>query len=322
MTIDVAEVKRRLNALLNDSNMVNDYIRQYGPTIEIKNIKAIKDEKAKALTASSEKGNGSDPVFEIKVTCPICSHENITCYELRAKSQMITKTRFLVPVYQGAAGYRTVDYSTLSVSVCPKCLFASPDKKDWNRQDGDVQTQLPNNVIMTLQERIGERRALLKNISDIEGYVRRPRVINAIISSYNLAKARASVEAFYEQPYSYFKLGSYTLRSAKLLKNTGDEYTELLHEALGYFEEAFRMSNSPSEEIEMQVVYTIVALCIKLKDQKKANSYLQVFTKVYNDRIQEMQSNSKLNTLIISKWNDKAKQLWDDRDNPELFNSD
>ena len=41
MAIDVVEVKRRLNALLNDVNLVNEYIRQFGPSIDIKNIKAV-----------------------------------------------------------------------------------------------------------------------------------------------------------------------------------------------------------------------------------------------------------------------------------------
>jgi len=318
MAIDVSEVKRRLHALLSDPNLVNDYIRQYGPTIEIKNIKAIKDAKTKSLIVPEE-GQGEDPLFEIKVTCPVCNQENIVCYELRAKSQQILKSKFLVPSYKGASGYKTLDYSYLAVSVCPRCLFASPDKKDWSRSEGDEKTQLPGNVIMTLQERIGERKAVLKSVSDVTGFFRRPRVIDAVIAGYNLAKMRASVEAFYEMPYSIYKLGAYTLRIAKIVKDTGADNREILREALGYYEETFRMSNSPSEEIEMQVIYTIVALCIKLGDQKKANSYLGVFTNLHNDRVREMKDNPKLNLLFISKWNDRAKQLWEDRDMADLF---
>jgi len=318
MAIDVSEVKRRLQALLSDSNLVNDYIRQYGPTIEIKNIKAIKDSKSKSLLIP-EDGQGEDPIFEIRVTCPVCNQENIVCYELRAKSQQILKNKFLVPGYKGASGYKTLDYSFLAVTVCPRCLFASPDKKDWSRQEGDDKSQLPGNVIMTLQERIGERKAVLKSVTDVEGFFKRPRVIDAVIAGYNLAKMRASTEAFYELPYALYKLGAYTLRIAKIIKDTGGDNREILREALGYYEETFRMSNSPSEEIEMQVIYSIVALCIKLGDQKKANSYLGVFTNLYNDRVREMKDNPKLNPIFITKWNDRAKQLWEDRDMADLF---
>jgi uncharacterized protein (DUF2225 family) len=252
----------------------------------------------------------------------VCNRENITCYELRAKSQQISKNKFLVPGYQGASGYKTVDYSFLSVTVCPRCLFASPDKKDWGRQDNDSKSQLPGNVIMTLQERIGERKAILKSVSDVEGYFRRPRIVDAVIASYNLGKARASVEAFYEQPYSLYKLGAYSLRIAKIVKDAGCDNREILRDALENYEDAFRMSNCPSEEIEMQVIYTIIALNLKLNDPKKANSFLGVFTNIFNDRVAEMKDNPKLNTVLIAKWNDRAKQLWEDRDMPELFKTE
>jgi uncharacterized protein (DUF2225 family) len=322
MTIDVAEVKRRLKALLNDPNLVNDYIRRYGPTIDIKNIKAIKAQQAKALR-STEEGEGEDPIFEIMVSCPICNQEEITCYELRAKSQSITQNKFLVPLYAGALGYRTVDYTLLSVTVCPRCLFASPDKKDFVRPAGagvpESKSQLGSNTIMALQEKIGERRALMKNVSDYEGYFSRPRTDDAAIASYRLAMKRANVEAWFEQPYSLYKLGAYALRSAKIIHDGGGDNREMLHEALGYFEETFRASNCPAEELEMQVIYTIVALALKLGDQKKANSYLGVFANLKNARIADMKDNPKLNTVTIEKWEDRARRLWEDRDEEDLF---
>jgi uncharacterized protein (DUF2225 family) len=317
MTIDVVEVKRRLNALLNDANLVNEYIRQFGPSIDIKNIKAIKESKARSLMVPDE-GVGDDPIFEIQVICPVCGREGIACYELRAKSQQILKNKFLVPGYQGASGFKTVDYSFLAVTVCPRCLFASPDKKDWNRTEGD-KSQVPGNVVMTLQERIGERRTLLKSVTDVDSYFKRPRVREAAVDSYNLAISRAHVEAFYEQPYALYKLGAYSLRIAKILKDSGYDNRETLREALGYYEEAFRTSNCPSEEIEMQVIYSIVALCLKLDDPKKANSFIGVFGNLHNDRVIEMKDNPKLNLILIDKWTEKAKQLWEDRDRSDLF---
>jgi uncharacterized protein (DUF2225 family) len=318
MAIDVVEVKRRLGALLNDANLVNEYIRQFGPSIDIKNIKAIKEAKAKSIMTPDE-GVGDDPIFEINVICPVCGREGIVCFELRAKSQQILKNKFLVPSYEGASGFKTVDYSYLSVSVCSRCLFASPDKKDWNRPEGNTKSQVPSNVIMTLQERIGERRTLLKSVSDTEGYFKRPRSKDAAVDSYQLAISRAHVEAFYEQPYALYKLGAYSLRIAKILKDAGADNREMLREALGYYEEAFRTSNCASEEIEMQVIYSIVALCLKLEDPKKANSYIGVFGNLHNDRVIEMKNNPKLNLILIDKWTEKAKQLWEDRDRADLF---
>lgn len=322
MTIDVAEVKRRLLALINDSNLVIEYIRTYGPTIDIKNIKAIKEKKAQSLRDTDE-GEGNDPVFEILVKCPVCNQKDIVCYELRAKSQAVVNNKFLVPNYKGASGYKSVDYTLIYTTVCPRCLFASPDKNDFTRENksgpGEIKTQLNSNVLMTLQEKIGERKALLKSVTDYANYFSRPRTDDAAIAGLHLAMMRANVEAWYELPYSFYKLGSYALRIAKIIKDIGGDNRETLREALEYFEEAFRTSNCPSEEIEMQVIYTIVALYLKLEDQKSANSYIGVFSNLKNQRKAEMKENPKLNTTAIEKWEGKAKYLWEDRGEPDLF---
>ncbi|HEX3020207.1 MAG TPA: DUF2225 domain-containing protein [Chitinispirillaceae bacterium] len=324
MTIDVIEVKRRLQVLLNDQNLVNDYIRQFGPTIDIKHIKEIKEKReSNTRTENVDESVGQDPVYQIQVKCPVCNQTKIECNELRAKSQQIIPNKFLIPTYFGASGFKTVDYNMIAVTVCPRCLFASPDKKDFCRigtsGPSENKSQIAHSILMTLQEKIGERKALLGTITDYENYFKRPRSDESAINSYKLAIARAKAEAWYEQPYSSYKLGAYTLKIAKILKDSGKENKDQIMEALGYFEEAFRTSNCPSEDIEMQVIYTIVALNIKLSEFKKANSFLAVFTNLINARTAEMRENPKLNTVTIEKWADRAKFLWEERENPDLF---
>ncbi len=323
MTIDVAEVKRRLLVFLNDQNLVNEYIRQYGPSIDIKNIKSMKEAREGALQSQENVSVGNDAVFETSVKCPVCNKEGILRYELRAKSQQITQNRFLVPLYQGVSPYRTVDYTMIAATVCPRCLFASPDKKDFSftspHGQGETKTQLSGNVLMSLQEKIGERKAILKPGCEIEGYFGRHRTREAAIDSYRLAILRAKIEAWFEQPYSLYKLGAYSLRIAKIMKDANIDNREILREALGFCEEAFKCSNCPSEEIEMQVVYTIVALNLKLGDQKKANSYIGVFSNLQNVRAAEIRENPRLSTTIIDKWSEKAKRLWEDRERTDLF---
>ena len=325
MAIDVAEVKRRLVTLLGDVNVVNEYIRQFGPAIDMKHIKAIKENRLRSVRVIEE-GVGDDPLFELMLECPVCGRKDIPSYELRAKSQAITQNKFLVPIYQGASGFKTVDYTMLGVTVCPRCLFASPDKKDFNRaavnHGPETKTQLLSNVLMTLQEKIGERKALMKSVTNFEEYFKRPRIDEAAIMSYRLAVSRASVEAWYEQPYSLYKQGAYTLKIAKILKDGGNDNAKVLRETLEFFEEAFRTSNCPSEEIEMQVVYTIVALNIKLGDCKKGNSFIGVFSNLHNSRATEMKTNPKLNLMTIDKWADKANRLWEDREDPDVFKNE
>jgi len=305
---------------------VGEYIRQYGPTIDIKSIKAIKEAKSRALAQTGEEGAGEDPVYEVKLSCPVCNKDGVIYYELRAKSQQMSQNRFLVPVYQGIAGFKSVDYTMLAAAVCPRCLFASPDKKDFNRTtvgpEGQSKTQIISNVVMGLQEKIGERKAILRSITNYEDYFKRPRPLDVALATYRLSMSRASVEAWYEQPYSLYKMGAYALRIAKIMKAAGVDNREILREALGYYEEAFRASNCPAEELEMQVIYTIVALALKLKEDKRAHSYIAVFTNLANTRSAEMRQNPKLTTVTIDKWADKAKWLWESRDMDDLFTNE
>ena len=49
-----------------------------------------------------------------------------------------------------------------------------------------------------------------------------------------------------------------------------DIITQILNNAIKFFEEAFRISNCPSEEFEMQTVYLLVALNLKIGNQEKS----------------------------------------------------
>lgn len=327
MTINVTEVKRRLQVLLNDQNLVNEYIRLYGPNIDIKNIKTIKEKKTHN-TSDSERSPDveHDPIYEINVKCPVCNQVNISCYELRAKSLQVLLNKFLVPTYQGTSGFDTVDYNLLAVTVCPRCLFASPDKKDFSRIDAnghsEIKSQLGHSILLSLQEKIGERKAVLGPVTDYQKHFKRPRSTDSSIDSYKLAISRAKIEAWYEQPYALYKIAAYNLKIAKIMKDNNIDNRDQICEALNYFEEAFRTSNCPSEEIEMQVIYTIVALCIKIGEFKKANSFLAVFTNLKNARAAEMRENPKLNSIAIEKWESRAKILWEDRECPDIFKNE
>ncbi len=320
MPIDVQEVKRRLMSLLEDENLTSEYIRRFGPKLDIKNIKKLKD--AKKFQLREEEQTGEDPVYEILVKCPVCNFDKITGYELRAKSQQVTFNKFMVPLYQGAMGYRTVNFSRLAVIICPRCLLGSVDKKDFvsaSPTAKNAPSQLNPNVILTLQERIGERKALLKSVADVSSFFGRPRTDDAAILSYRLAIMRAGIEAYYETPYSYYKMGAYSLKIAQILRDSGGNNEETLKEALDYFSDAFRLSNSPSEEIEYQSIYTIVALHMRLRNEQKAGSYMGVFDRILAEMKKKMREDPKINTICVEKWQQRTKALWEDRDNPDLF---
>ena len=139
MTIDVSEVKRRLQALLNDQSLVDEYLRQFGPSSGNQNAKS-------ALAPRREE---EDPIYEIKLTCPVCSKKGIVSYELKSKSQTIVLNKFLVPIYTGR---RSRPLTTLS---CPRCLPPMPFCVTARTLAGSESDQTKNqyrNVITNLQK--------------------------------------------------------------------------------------------------------------------------------------------------------------------------
>ena len=132
MPVSVEELKSRLKVILEDDNLVMEYLRRYGPKIEIKNIKKIKEMGSAEKPGLSDGKNeeekqGNDPIYEIEMKCSVCGKPDVNFYELRAKSQSVTFNMFMVPIYKGAMGHFTVDYNKLSVAVCPRCfMFIRP----------------------------------------------------------------------------------------------------------------------------------------------------------------------------------------------------
>jgi uncharacterized protein (DUF2225 family) len=327
MTIDAAEVKKRLFLVFRDDAKVQEYLRYYGPVIEAAFVNELNQEVARRSQRRVEKNEeGDDPIFTINVSCPVCGQADIAGYELRAKSQAITQNKFLVPRYKGANGYRTDDYTLLSVTVCPRCLFASSDKKDFFRpatdKTNEVKSRLTSNLIISLQEKIGERKRLLSGISNFRAYFERPRIDQAAMDSYRLAMARAKVETWHDIPYAHYKQGSCVLRMAKIMKDGGKNNTEMLQTALGMFEESFRRSECPAEEVEIHVLYLIVALSAKLGEARKAKMYTSSFKSLFvnsKERAGRPVTENTAAPALITLWKNKIEFVRDSIDDKEFF---
>lgn len=325
MPVNVKEVKRRLDFLLKDENLVSDYIRRFGPVINMKNIKEIKTSNISLETSgdSADSAAGNDPVFETKLNCPVCNNENITGYELKAKSQQQIENKLTQIEYIGALGHKTVDYDQLSVTVCPRCLFASPDKKDFitvSTFSGKVTpSSITQNAILTLQEKIGERKGTIEGIADIDNFFQRPRNLDAVIASYKLAILRGQTEVYHEQVNALFKIGAYHLKVAKFKKAKGEDEEASLRDALDCFSECFKTSNTSTETLEYRTIYMIIVLHIRLKEQKKAHPYIGVLDKIKTDLKIEEKSGKRVVFTVIDQWLSKAKLLWEDKDLDDLF---
>ncbi len=322
MALNTVLAKKKLQSLLKDDELIQIYLKRFGTEINIKYIKQLKDEQDDKASRSAP-GALQDPLFMIKVRCPVCQQSDIPCYELKAKSQVVTLDKFLSPTYEGTAGFKTVEYGRFAVAICPRCLFASPDKKDFvtysMRLRSEVKSQLGPLVITRLEEEMFTRKDLVANESDLNTFFQVPRELSAMVMSYKLAVLRAKVEMEMEIPNAFYKAGGYCLRIATQLRKNGLSDEEMLNEALNYYLDCFKFSNASTSDLEYQVVYIISALSIRLGLEKQGHSYIQVFDKIKSEIKEKQKTNPHIRLGTLLKWEKEAKRIWEDRERDDLW---
>jgi uncharacterized protein (DUF2225 family) len=321
MGLDDKLVRKKLEVLLKDEMLVQKYLRIFGPRLDMNNIVKLKQEQAKAGPEGGQ-GDKDDPTYQIKVKCPICTQGDLICYEVKAKSLTAAPDRFLVSRYTAVRPFKTLNYSLYSVTVCPACLFASPDKKDFITHSvqarTEVKSQLTPYVLDELRKRVDERKKVV-NAADFTAFFAHPRSIEAGMACYRLCIHRAMAEAGLETPLAWYKAGMYALKIAMFLRDSGKDDTDILKEASGYLSKSFRNSELKVPELEYQLVYILAALFLRLEDQTQCQSFMGVLEKWKGEQEKASKDNPAINPAHVTRWVDKIKELWTDRETPDLW---
>ena len=148
-----------------------------------------------------------------------------------------------------------------------------------------------------------------------------PRSVDAVILSVNLSIYKATVEIHAKVPYSLIKRAHRYIRLYCLKQKfnlTVDE--ELLKKAILDLEEVFRLSDFPEKIYEFEVLYLIIASSIKLGDETKAAEYIKVLDITKGEMTVESKTNPKVPIQEVTKWNTKAKDLWQNRTDSSVWN--
>lgn len=355
------ETRNKLKLLLGTDQLVDIYVKMYGPKID---IPAIKKLKSKAVSLINHRGMGGrpdvselppvsaqashavagnesreeseaskvglDPVFEQKGKCPACSHPNVPIYVLRAKSQTIEESKFLIPRYFGLGKYFQENYNLIQTIVCPRCFFASPDPKDFTRSssfsDRVQNSQLLENpkLLNRIYDEKDEREAFVEALDgdDPETLFLRPRKPSVAIGAIRLAIMRAEIESEMDFLNSHFKLGSYYLKIAEIEKSEGVDNSESIDFAAEEFEIAFTSSNCSTVDVEAKSLYLLIATNIKLRNLDKAGGFLKFFKDMVNDleEDEDITAEKKRKALIaVGNWEKKTKTLWEYRDDEDFW---
>ena len=321
MAQNSSEIKQRLSVFFNgNEDMMRRYIESYGEELSMKNIKELR-QKVEDEAAEAEEP-GEDPLYTIELECPVCKNLGIEYYEMRAKSQFLYHDQFMTPMYKGINGYKTVNFAHYAMGVCPKCLFASPDKKDFcsvslvTKQK--VASKVPPIVLGDLLEGMGERLTILEELPDKDGLFQFPRSAISAINSYRLAIERVNVELRHRLPYSYYKLGSYWTRIALIerLAHMNDEAS--LEMAAESFKKAFLNSDFPNPDLEFQSVYIIFAIYMRLDLMDEGRKYMALFDTAKSD-FENGVRHEPSGLSAVKKWKDKAVSLWESREDDDLW---
>lgn len=322
MGLDDKLVRKKLEVLLKDESLVELYLRTYGPRLDMNHIAKVKMSQPKP-GGEGNPGDKEDPTYQIKVKCPICNQNDIICLELKAKSLTVTPDRFMTPRYQGVKGFRAMNYTLAAVTVCPACLFASPDKRDFItfsvQTRSENKSQLGPFVLEELRQKVEERKMMLAPVADFAAHFRHPRSVEAAIHSYRLAIHRALVEVSLETPLAWYKAGMYGLRIALMQRDSGQSDEAILKDAAGYLAKSFRNSELKSPEMEYQLIYTLSALFLRLGDNAQCQAFLGVLDRTKSELVKREKEDPTVNTTHVEKWLEKAKDLWTDRELPDLW---
>jgi hypothetical protein len=322
--IDENGVRRRLKIMLGSDKLVEEYIAKNGFRIDMVKIQALRasTEKAAEIEEPGETA-ADDPVFTVFLKCPSCYMTKLPSHELKSKSQQVITDKFGMPTYRAIGRYKAVDYNLISVTVCPQCLFASPDNKDFITRDPararEVPAHLHQGELAAILAAADERATWLasQGLDPMADLLPRTRSPQAGLASYELAIQRAKIEFSRNVPFSAYKMAGYTLKKAVISRTYGLDETTHLEQALKLYLLCFERSNAPGFNYEGHALYQIIALALKTGQMDIAGSYIGVL-----DRSKSRVDSGNVDAQVASafqRWYASARELWADRENPDLW---
>jgi uncharacterized protein (DUF2225 family) len=327
---DLAEVRRRLGIFLGQNQtLVERYLQVHGPKINMKAIQDLREEVAADSVQSPipitnvtepQDTNTEPPVFSIELECPCCRTKAIVHRELRASAMSIKNDAFLAPVYFPVGKYAKLNYLSVSVSVCPRCFFASPDKKDFIQFNRTTRQQLPSQlsagILSEIQDSLAERQEMVESAHIDKDFTVCPRPLPLAILSYRLADQRARIEAESKNPFAIYKRASYWTRIALLQRMAKLEDTQALEQALALFKESFYRTDFPNANCEFQSCFIIFSIYLRFGQEKQAREYVTVMEQGRKEVEERKDPNA---AQALSQWLGMTKARWEERDNPQIW---
>lgn len=262
------------------------------------------------------------PIIQQDVECPVCKYTEVKSYALKAKTLPIRHNIFEVPIYDENPKYTSLDFNELQFTVCPICFFNGASRSDFNFHGslGDKISSTDKKVRNYWETNSKQIKAQFNAGNYNPENFQHPRTQEAVILSVNLSVYKATIEIHAKIPYSLIKRAHRYIR-LYCLKQKFNLLAdlELLKKAIVDLEEVFRLSDFPDKSYEFEVCYLIVVCCIKVGDETKAGEYIKVLDQSKAEISAESKVNPKVPLQEVTKWSNKAKEVWQNRQDSTIW---
>jgi uncharacterized protein (DUF2225 family) len=252
----------------------------------------------------------ADPLYELEVRCPVCNTEPLPSYRLKSKCQTISQDALTIPTYAGIRGHADADLLAMAPTVCPRCLYASPQSEAFTRLGGMTASQqvvLRDMVQEDLLLGHAQRQSVLDDAGVTVADFARPRSAKAAYAAYQLTAWSAAVKAQHRYPRAMSELATAHLYSWHFARQAYGEEAALgpLQKAAKAYAQVFQTGDHEPKNVD-QVLYLCIALHLRLGWREETKPFIVAFDRL-RERSRALGGDDQVRLRV---YQDRIVDLW------------
>lgn len=245
-----------------------------------------------------------DQPYETHIkACYVCGYDKVKVYRPKKGATTEDWSNGLYPLYNSVPPYQDWDFLKTFVSVCPSCLFASSDPKDFSLRGLENEYPYKMDAKKVLTMGMSARKRLIGSNAELDEDTRfdKPnRDLELVLDSLRLAEKCANGLVLGDKKTAYSEIGLYCSLQAMLTPNMKQEK---LREALVSFNDQLKIVET-NREIIVMAYYFKIALHIALGESIAANEEKEQLEHFY------LKNNPDAASHVEREWNLRLLNVW------------
>ncbi|GHV17010.1 hypothetical protein AGMMS49938_17510 [Fibrobacterales bacterium] len=258
-----------------------------------------------------------DQPYTIHVrTCYFCGCDHVNFFVPRKEGYEESWSNGLYPVYTAKDNFTKWDFMRTMVAVCPSCLFASYDIKDFAVDSRHTTFPYSGDAKRILARGIATRKKMV-NVENIETAFTNPnRNLNRVTDTFQLAEKCGNGLVIGDKEGVYCDIGFYTAMYAVIRYSQNQdkfEFQNNLRDSLELFMNQLKIQ-SMTRVTRAKTYYFIIALNMATGASIRANEMKQDLEKFY------MKIGGADDATFEERlWNERLLHIWKEGVNPEVL---